>query len=187
MILACNLKNRGVFIEPFDIDPKEQVSVDLTIGSLYKVGGETNWRTVKSKIKIDPGSCIIVQSKEEIRMPNNVFALLGTKGSLGGKGLIIANTKIDPLFEGKPNIPVFNAGNKKIELEAGKKFCSVSFLSTEQAIMGNTTRNPIKIQPSDNAWYIDFISTNAPHIITGFVAFISAVATVLITIKLGRG
>lgn len=183
MILASNLKNRGVIIDPIEFDPKEQVSVDLAIGNVYQVSGDVAWKEVKTGIKIDSGTCIIVQTKEKIKMPNNVFGLLSTKGSIGGKGLLIANTKIDPLFEGKPNIPLFNAGSKKIYLTSGQKICSVSFWKTEQAVVGNTTRNPIKIEPRKGSWLKDFWSSYAPHIITGFVSFISAViSTVAIAI-----
>ncbi|MCF7970103.1 MAG: hypothetical protein K9L22_02925 [Methylococcaceae bacterium] len=185
MILAKNLKNRGVIINPDNNDPKEQVSVDLSVGNLYQKSGDVNWRTITDSITINPSTCILIQTNEVLKMPNNVFGLLCTKGSIGAKGIIIANTKLDPLFDGNLNIPVYNVGNKKVTLQKGSKFCSISFWVTEQPIIGSSTRNAIRIQPREGSWISDFLSNNTPHIITGLVSVLSAIAAAIITVNYG--
>lgn len=186
MILAKDLKHRGVIIEPMDNDPKEQVSVDLTVGNLYQKSGGVDWININDSITINPGSCILVQTRESLSMPNNAFGLLSTKGSLGAKGIVIANTKLDPLFEGKLNIPVFNVGNKKVVLKRGSKYCSISFWPTEHPIKGRVTRHAIKIEPREGSKVIDFMSNNSPHIITGIASVISAVIAAIITVNYGK-
>ena len=175
----------GVLIEPAGNDPKEQVSVDLTVGDLYQKSGDVDWRAIKDSVMIHPGTCLLIQTKERITMPNNVFGLLATKGRVGAKGVVVANTKLDPLFEGNLNIPVFNVGSKKVSLNKDDKYCSISFWATEHPIVGSTTRNAIRIEPREGGALADFLSQYAPHIITGVVSVLSAVAAAIITVKFG--
>ena len=185
LILAKDLKHRGVNITPYNNDPKEQVSVDLTVGDLYQKSGDIDWINIKDDITIHPGSCILLQTKEELNMPNNVFGLLSTKGRLGAKGVVVANTKLDPLFAGKLNIPVFNVGNKKVTLKKGSKYCSISFWPTEHPVKGLGTRSAINIEPRNGTKIGDFFSNNTPHFITGIFAVLAAVLAAIITIKTG--
>jgi deoxycytidine triphosphate deaminase len=182
LILSNNLKNRGIEIAPFNGDPKEQVSVDLTVGALYQKSGDPDWLHVNEALTIYPGTCVIIQTAETIKMPNNAFGLLATKGSAGAKGIVAANTKLDPLFDGNLNIPVFNVGGRKVEIRKGQPFCSISFWETESPIVGNTTRNAIKVQPRTISKMRDFMDRNAAHIITGGVSLIGAIVASLITI-----
>lgn len=186
MILANNLINRGVEITPNQIDTKEQVSVDLTIGAMYQRSGEQDWRTIENEVTLQPGSCILVQTKEVLKMPNNVFGLLATKGSMAAKGIIIANTKLDPLFDGNLNIPIFNVSGRRVILKKDQKFCSISFWNTESPVIGTTTRNAIKIQPRDGNAVIDALMHNAAHIITGIASVLGSIIAALITIKYGK-
>lgn len=184
MILTNNLNVRGIEITPFNGDPKEQVSVDLTVGTLYQRSGDPDWLHVNEALIIHPGTCLIIQTAESIKMPNNAFGLLATKGSVGAKGVITANTKLDPLFDGNLNIPVFNVGDRKIELRKGQPYCSISFWTTESPVIGNTTRNAIKAQPRTTSKLKDFLDRNAAHIITAAVSLIGAIGAALITVYL---
>ncbi|MDO6514479.1 hypothetical protein [Neptuniibacter sp. 2_MG-2023] len=181
MILARNLKNRGVEIEPLDLDPKEQVSVDLTVGDHYQVSGEKEWRSLESEIVISPGSSLLIRTKETFNMPNNVFGLLSSKGSLAAKGIIVANTKIDPLFEGHLNIPVFNVSSKKLRMKKDSKYCSIAFWPTEHPVTGIKTIHAIKMQTKDSNAIADFFSNNIPHFITGILSVVGAVIAAIIT------
>lgn len=181
MILVCNLKSRGIHIEPFNGDSKEQVSVDLTVGSLYQRSGDPDWLHVNEVLTIYPGSCVVVRTAETVKMPNNAFGLLATKGTIGAKGIVTANTKLDPLFDGNLNIPIFNVSGRKVELKKGQRFCSLSFWQTEAPIVGTSTRNAIKVQPRAVSKARDFIDRNAAHIITALVSLAGAIIAALIT------
>jgi deoxycytidine triphosphate deaminase len=185
MILTTNLHTRGVVIAPFNVDPKEQVSVDLTVGSMYQRSGDPDWLHIGDEIVIHPGSCVLVQTAEVIRMPNDIFGLLATKGSIGAKGIVTANTKLDPLFDGNLNIPVFNVSGRKVQIKAGQRFCSISFWEIESPIVGSSTRNAIKLQPREIGKARDFLERNAPHIITAAVSLIGAIVAALITVSYG--
>ncbi|WP_313239106.1 dCTP deaminase domain-containing protein [Stutzerimonas kunmingensis] len=184
MILVNNLSVRGIEITPFNGDPKEQVSVDLTVGAIYQRSGDPDWLHVNEFLTIHPGTCLIIQTAESVKMPNNAFGLLATKGSVGAKGVITANTKLDPLFHGNLNIPVFNVSDRKIELRKGQSFCSISFWVTESPVVGNTTRNAIKAQPRTTSKLRDFLDRNAAHLITATVSLVGAIGAALITVYL---
>lgn len=181
MILAKDLGNRKIDITPLCSDSDEQVSVDLSVGDMYKKAGDSDWRKMNDILTIPPNSCVLICTEQTIKMPNNAFAFLSSKGSLGAKGLVVANTKVDPLFEGKLHIPIFNVGNKKASIKVKDKFCSLTFLTTEHPIIGNSTRNAINIEPSETSKLKDFFSNNTPHIITGLVSIIMSVLTILLT------
>lgn len=186
MILAKDLENRKIDIAPLCSDSVEQVSVDLSIGSMYKKAGDTDWRHITDKVVISPNSCLLICTEQTIKMPNNAFAFLSSKGSLGAKGILVANTKVDPLFEGKLHIPVFNVGNKKVSLSTKDKFCSLTFLTTEHPIIGNSTRNAVNIEPSDTSKFKDFFSNHTPHAITGVVSILTSVITISLTYLLTK-
>ena len=185
MILTRNLAARGIVVQPLANDPKEQVSIDLRVGELFQRSGEPDWLHVPEIVEIHPGSSVLIQTAESIRMPNDAFGLLATKGSTGAKGIVTANTKLDPLFDGNLNIPVFNVSGRPVKLKKGQPFCSISFWTTEAPIVGNTTRNAIKLQPREVSKFWDFLSRNAPHIITALVSFAGAIAAAIITVKYG--
>lgn len=184
LILTNSLKVRGIEITPFNGDPKEQVSVDLTVGNLYQKSGDPDWLHVNEALTIYPGTCVIIQTSETIKMPNNAFGLLATKGSTGAKGIVTANTKLDPLFDGHLNIPVFNVGGRKIELRKGQSFCSISFWETESPIVGNTTRNAIKVQPRTTSKTKDFLDRHTANIITGIASVVGSIGAAVLTIYL---
>lgn len=185
MILANNLETRGIIIDPLDNDSEEQVSVDLSVGGMYQHSGDNEWRYLGDEITIRPGTCVLIQTNETLKMPNNAFGILHTKGSMGAKGVLVANTKLDPLFEGNLNIPVYNSGNRKVTLTKGQKFCSIAFWKTEGPVVGSKTRNAIRLQARDGSRVKDFFSHNMPHIITAVASVVSSVAAAFLTISFG--
>lgn len=170
MILVSNLKNRGVEIKSGKLDPEEQVSVDLAIGEMYQRSGYPDWLHIDETLVIPPGACVVVQTREKIRMPNNAFGPLSTKGGIGAKGILAANTKLDPLFDGHLNVPIFNVSRRKVELRKGDAFCSIAFWKTEGPVIGSATRNAIKPQPRTVSRFKDFVDQNFAHIVTALVA-----------------
>lgn len=184
MILNHNLEVRGIVIDPVPNFGKEKVSVDLSVGENYQRSGETDWLKVSDKIVIQPNSCIVIQTAESISMPNNIFGILTTKGSLGAKGIVSANTKLDPLFSGKLSIPVFNVSSRRVELNKGDSFCSMSFWETESPIIGEA-RNAIKLHVRSEKQALEWISNNTPHIVSGGLSLIGAIIAAIITVSLG--
>ncbi|NLQ17424.1 hypothetical protein HGG82_07265 [Marinomonas sp. M1K-6] len=186
MILNSNLNACGVRIRPEVVQSQEKVSVDLSVGSLYQRSGDTDWLKINKNIILQPGSCIIIETQESISMPNNVFGLLSTKGSIGSKGIVTANTKLDPLFVGKLRIPVFNVSGRKVELHIGQAFCSMSFWRTEAPIVGTETRTAIKTQPKTENWLKDYWGRYSAQILTGVFSILGSIIAAIITVTLGK-
>lgn len=185
MILNGNLKACGVSVFPSVELGKEKVSVDLSVGVLYQRSGDTDWLEIKKSVVLQPSSCVIIETQESISMPNNIFGMLSTKGSIGGKGIITANTKLDPLFVGKLRIPVFNVSGRKVELQIGQSFCSMSFWRTEAPIVGSETRTAIKTQAKTEGWLRDFWGRYSAQILTGIFSILGSIIAAMITITLG--
>lgn len=180
MILNSNLGASKVRITPLVEQGKEKVSVDLSVGSLYRRSEDTDWLTINGSIVLQPNSCVIIQTKETINMPNDVFGFLSTRGSIGAKGIITANTKLDPLFNGELNIPVFNVSGRKVELKKGQAFCSMSFWRTEAPIVGEA-RHAINIQPVTEGRASSFWNRYSVQIVASVLTFIVSVAASLTT------
>lgn len=183
IILRRNLGFRGVRIAGGKENPKELVAVDLTIGSRYRIPGKSNWFDLKKSFVLRPGRCALIRTEEKIELPNDIFASVFSRGSLSAKGIVVSNTKVDPLFSGVLHIPVFNAGSQSIELERGTYFCSIVFHTLEHPVPGDSSRDPVDMEISSNSWLINFLDEYSPHIIAGVITIIGSAFATFITIK----
>lgn len=183
IILRRNLEKRNIKIINSVDNPKEFVVVDLRVGDRYRVPGKSQWFDLKKHYLIRPGQCVLIRTKEKIQLPDNVFASIFSRGGLSAKGLIVSNTKIDPLFCDYLNIPVFNAGKQTIKLEQGDSFCSVAFFLLEQPIDSTISRDPIDMGAQEQLFIIDVIHEYLPHLLAGIISIVGAAIATYITIK----
>jgi dUTPase len=183
IILKKNLQNRNVSIVGGTDEPKELVAVDLTVGSRYRVPGKSEWFELRGQHLLRPGRCVLIQTQEKLQLPANIFASIFSRGSLSAKGLVVSNTKVDPLFSGTLNIPVFNAGKQSIKLEYGARFCCIVFHLLEQPVPENSKREPIDMGSREQSLFIDLFIEYLPHLITGLLSLLAAVAGTYITLK----
>lgn len=181
IILIKNLEARGIEIDGATIDPDEYVTVDLTVGSEFQVAGRADWHKFTGKYILPPSRCILVKTKERVVLPEKIFGVLCSKGSLSARGLIISNTKVDPLFGDYLHIPLFNAGENPVEVMAGMKFCSIYFTELEQPVSSIVHRKAIFQQITKRRVFRDFFMTNSGTIIASIS---SAVVGALITVGL---
>jgi deoxycytidine triphosphate deaminase len=172
IILKRNFLTRGIIIENSQDDDTEHVTIDLTVGDQYQVAGQAEWHQLDHSYTLVPNRCILVRTRERVMLPANIFGVLCSKGSLSARGLIISNTKVDPIFGDYLSIPLFNAGGSPLEIKAGMKFCSIYFQELEQSIpqlayrkaviQWTTKRNPFK----------DFLRMNSGLIVSSLLASI---------------
>jgi hypothetical protein len=77
---------------------------------------------------IEPGSYAGIISFEKVKLPNNVFAQIGSKRKFSYDGLILlTGSIIDPGYEGHLLFGLYNASTKKVVLPRGTKLCNVVF------------------------------------------------------------
>ncbi len=134
----------------------EKFSIELSIGDgwAYKLaGGDARMYAIKNeKVNIPARKSIAIQTAESFIMPSNMYGLIVPKGSLLlQRGVIMGSTKIDPLFNGKLKILLYNTTNKKISLKQGEFIASAIFLRTEKPI-DLPPRNEECLTPENYGW-----------------------------------
>lgn len=100
---------------------------DLRIGRAYRDHRWIDPRTLDDGqvITLEPGSAVIIQTLEDIKLPVTRFGQIAPKVSLLESGIANTPSKIDPGYEGHLNITVFNHGRRTVPLTPGQKFCAL--------------------------------------------------------------
>jgi len=106
---------------------KEKVVRDLHAGEGYRKPGDANRYELVEKVYVHPNDCLLIETEEELTVPQDVFGQVCSRASLTAEGVLVANLKIDPKFSGKLTITVINVGRRYLRIERGMAFCSVFF------------------------------------------------------------
>lgn len=116
----------------------ENFSIEISLGEGWNENySEAHVGLIKIHDSINVGGrgSIVVEVAEVIRVPYNRYGIVVPTGSLFlTQGILIASAKVEPAFNGKLKLRLFNTTDKKIKLEKGRKLGSVIFFSTESAI-----------------------------------------------------
>ncbi|MDB9528479.1 hypothetical protein PN498_20980 [Oscillatoria sp. CS-180] len=181
------LDSKVIFVEDLDksqvIDKKLcNASYDLRVGDEYKDHRNATKHELLSngRIALQPGSAVIIETAERFQFPKTRFGHIVPKVSLLQEGLSNTSSKVDPGYEGRLSITVFNLGKRTVTLEKGQKFCTLYILG-----MGGDTKaykkGPKKISGSPRRTWIhkarDTIETNG--------SLISVIAILLSILALG--
>ncbi|HSY20251.1 MAG TPA: hypothetical protein VK815_18040 [Candidatus Acidoferrales bacterium] len=123
------VQNQRLIVDGFEKGCLQSTSYDFRIGKKAVVGGQGCEVDLESKpLVIDPGSYAGVISYEKVKLPNNVFAQIGSKRKFSYDGLILlTGSVIDPGYEGYLLFGLYNASTKKVVLPKGTKICNVIF------------------------------------------------------------
>ncbi len=90
----------------------------------------------KSSLVVDPGEVVFVLTEERIELPNDVMAVLTPKRKLAHTGImILGGLSVDPLYEGKLWIGLYNFSSTPFPIIPGRKLIAAMFykLSEEEA------------------------------------------------------
>ena len=132
------IKNRKLRIDPYN--PGKQLqssSIDLHLDNKYLKMKESNEiitldkeieyeEIEKDEIFIPGKSFILGTTKEYVSFPSSISTLIEGKSTIGRIGLFIQNAGfINPGFEGKLTLELFNANNLPIKIKAGKAICQL--------------------------------------------------------------
>ena len=131
-----------IFIQKLDesqIDAtrSSNASYDLRVGDEYRDHrdpGKTELSDV-DHIVLQPGAAVIIETSELVQFPSSRFGHIVPKVSLLQKGISNTSSKIDPGYEGKLLITVFNLGKQKVILEKGQKFCTLYVLEIKEGVV----------------------------------------------------
>ena len=130
-------------IEPNQLQP---ASLDLRVGRqfLYVDMSQTEQLTLDTKATyheveatrfvIPPKTFVLATTMEYIKIPNDMTAFVEGRSSIGRLGLFIQNAGwVDPGFEGRITLELFNANQVPIEIEAGRRICQLVFATLDEA------------------------------------------------------
>ena len=127
-------------VEPLTEESIQPASIDCRLGdhflvvepletSVLTMNQEIKYKeVVTDKIVLPPHTFLLATTMEYIKLPNNMVSFVEGRSSIGRMGLFIQNAGwVDPGFEGKITLELYNANNFPIELEAGRRICQLVF------------------------------------------------------------
>lgn len=107
-------------------------SVDFMVGDTWFLqNSNQQYMITDSGIALTPHQSILIETKEEIALPDNAFGLVTGKGLRIFRGTFISTGKIDPGFIGKLKIGIYNGSDKEIQLKKGVPLCTCVFFEME--------------------------------------------------------
>jgi dCTP deaminase len=141
------VKAGRIGIEPLDEDAIQPASVDLRLGSAFRIFKVTSRPYVDVQQPVDdltelveiipeepfviqPGSFCLGSTVETISIPDDIVARVDGKSSLGRLGLLVHATAgyVDPGWTGKLTLELSNQSQMPIALYYGMRVCQISFL-----------------------------------------------------------
>ena len=133
-----------LIIEPLTPESIQPASVDCRLDNHFLVVESQQSQTlsmseeikykevISSRITLEPHSFLLATTMEFIKLPHHMVSFVEGRSSIGRMGLFIQNAGwVDPGFEGKITLELYNANNFSIELEAGRRICQLVFGTME--------------------------------------------------------
>ena len=134
------IKEGTLVIDPIDDHAIQPASVDCRLGTNYllvedtkmtsiTLDSEISYREIEGDtITIPPHSFLLATTREYVKLPDNLTAFVEGRSSIGRIGLFIQNAGwVDPGFEGRITLELYNANSLPIILKAGRRICQLVF------------------------------------------------------------
>lgn len=135
-----------LMVDPIDKDSIQPASIDCRLGTHYLViehnhmdiltlDDEIKYRELEGDtITIPPHSFLLATTQEYFKLPDDLTAFVEGRSSIGRIGLFIQNAGwVDPGFEGRITLELYNANSLPIKLQAGRRICQMVFAKMDQA------------------------------------------------------
>lgn len=191
---AGGLDGQALFIQNLDHDQVGTARSDGNVSYDFRVGDEyRDHRDVgktelleDDEITLLSGAAVIIETMESVQFPRTRFGHIVPKVSLLQKGISNTASKIDPGYNGRLLITVFNLGRQKVTLKKGQKFCTLYVLSVQSgAIPYRKEAKRIVGAAKANAWFRlrDFVENNS-GLLSAVATILSAVLIILEIIRL---
>ncbi len=150
MILSDATLKRMIDSGELDVNPLvdnsiQPASIDCRLGDHFLVMEDKNMGVVRlddeilyrdfngPNLTLPPHSFVLATTMEYVRLPNNLTAFVEGRSSIGRIGLFIQNAGwVDPGFEGRITLELYNASSLPIMLQAGRRICQLVFCSMDR-------------------------------------------------------
>lgn len=183
---AGGLEGNVIFIQ--NIDTKQirdtdssNATYDLRVGDEYRDHRDSGKADLldDGEISLQPGSTVIIETAELLQLPKSRFGHVVPKVSLLQYGLSNTSSKVDPGYNGRLSITVFNLGKRTIKLKKHQPFCtlyiidvgegSIPYTKPGKKIAGNSKTglsNQIRDFIEANQTYFTILLTIATILLT---------------------
>ncbi len=116
--------------------PIQPASVDLTIGDIFlpekNEGEKGSIEWPFHSYSLHSGHTAIVQTKEELDLPDNLAAIGFPPSRVSSRGLLMTNPgHVDPGYKGRMKFTVINMGRESYLLQAGEMIVTLLFFRLE--------------------------------------------------------
>lgn len=113
----------------------EGIKYDFTLGTKilkaeYRIPVDINDLTAveKAKFTVDPGEIVFVLTEERLNLPKDIYIILVPKRKLSHDGImILGGLSVDPYYQGKLLIGIYNFSSSPFPLRPGKKIIGSHF------------------------------------------------------------
>jgi len=146
------LADGSLVVDPITDESIQPASIDCRLGDHYLLIEDTHMDilTLDSEIKyrdiegdsitIPPHTFLLATIAEYVKLPNDLTAFVEGRSSIGRIGLFIQNAGwVDPGFEGRITLELYNANSLPIKLQKGRRICQLVFAKMDQ-----TAENPYR-------------------------------------------
>ena len=140
------LASGDLVVDPLDDNSIQPASIDcrldrhfLTVehhsASAITLDSELEYREYEGDaIILPPQSFLLATTVERFKLPCHLTAFVEGRSSIGRIGLFIQNAGwVDPGFEGRITLELYNANSLPIELRAGRRICQLVFCRLDQS------------------------------------------------------
>jgi deoxycytidine triphosphate deaminase len=127
-----------------DLENPEGAGLDLRLGEIFKIEGETflgeeKRKTVshtsvakydpkkKTSFTVKPGEFFLVQTVENVNLPDYLVATMHPRSTLLRSGVWLLTTQIAPGYKGPLNVGLKNMGNADFTVELGARILHIIF------------------------------------------------------------
>ena len=122
------VESKSLTIEPFDERYLEPASYDLRVGkdaaTVVKDAGPIINLEEARFLLIEPYAPAVIYSMEHLSLPLNLAGRFGLKSSLSRRGVYASvGPQVDPGFDGKLSVTLFNLTPGPVALNYGDAFC----------------------------------------------------------------
>jgi dUTPase len=102
--------------------------------------------TRKVDLYVEPGEVVFVLTEEKVKLPDDVMALLIPKRKLSHDGImLLGGLSIDPLYEGRLLIGLYNLSSSPFPIIAGRKLIGAKFFKLSADEKKGITKPDVRI------------------------------------------
>ena len=165
-----------------DAQMVEEFSIELSVGEQWAKDLSKEkaimYAIEDDEISIKPQSSIVLEVQENIQVPFNMYGLILQTGSVFlEQGILIGAGKIEPSFDGKLRMLIYNTSKTKRTLKKGQKIASAIFMRTDKTINASIYKNNrtlVKENRGKLAKIIAFFANDMKNTVNLFASILSS-------------